>query len=127
MKIDITRLYHTDEGQLDFDFMQDLSAENTTSLYFPQPLRAEGVVESKYGEITVDGYISGDVSAYCDRCGDNFIWGLDFDFTRRVSEEEDDEGLNVSAPGGRLDMPALVVEEVLVALPMKILCGACNS
>ena len=101
-----------------------------------EPLLLE-LVHTKDQKITLTGRVRLTVRFLCDRCLEPVLYPFDFSFEKeadmRQSEDERREALDEQAyiQGFQLDTEQLAVEELLMHMPMKILCredckGICN-
>ena len=100
----------------------------------PVAVHLEGEVRSYDGSFTVSGRCEADGSLACSRCLEPVAWHVDENFSveyrrpgaaqigEEVGLEEDD--LNVAfIEGDELDMVEIAAEQVLLALPMRIVCN----
>ena len=142
VKIDISSL---ESGPLRFDERLVVEPERLASEEVPSPIavRLEGEVRSIGEAVSVLGRCRAEGSLACSRCLEPVPWTVDEEFCveyRRpggvlldpeIGLEEDD--LEVSfLEGDELDLLDLATEQVLLALPMRILCnescaGLCPS
>jgi len=111
-------------GTLDFQEVKVRQAE-------PLAVKAEAELAGK--EIRVRGHISGALEAACDRCLEQIRIPveLDFDLPYRPMEEiareeevevEEDELEVGFFPGDGVNLADVVREQVLLSVPMKIVC-----
>jgi len=142
VKIDVSSL---ELGPLQFDERLVVEPERLADEEIPSPIvvRLEGEVRPLGDGVSVLGRCRAEGSLACSRCLDPVPWTVDEQFCveyRRpgsvapdleIGLEEDD--LEVSfLEGDELDLLDLATEQVLLALPMRILCnegcaGLCPS
>ena len=128
MKILISEI--TDEG-LDLEFEETFSSE-LLSLF--APARVTLRVDKVAAEVLVKGEVKASLELQCSRCLRSFPRdiGVTFDVVYRPMEElKNDEKHEISDEeldtgfyeGDELDLDGLVLEQILLNVPMKPLCG----
>lgn len=132
MKIDISKIEHE---PLSFDEELRVDAERlgADQVAGPISVHLSGEVRS-HGEIySISGRCSADGPLACSRCLEAVTWSVneDFSFEYRLPtsaplEDEaalDEADLDVAfLQGEELDLAELAAEQVLLAMPMRILC-----
>ena len=108
---------------------------HTAEFQQQSPLKVDAIAELLGSEIRVHGRLGTRLKANCDRCltAVEFAVERDFDlFYRPMAEIARDEEIEVPEDesevgfytGEGIDLRDLVVEQVILALPMKIVCQA---
>ena len=132
MKIDISKLEHE---PLSFDQKLQVEAERlgTDEVAGPISVHLSGEVRPR-GEIySISGRCSADGPLACSRCLEPVTWTVEeefsFEYRLPTSAPLDDEAgldeadLDVAfLQGEELDLAELAAEQVLLAMPMRILC-----
>jgi uncharacterized protein len=115
-----------------------------TELKQSGPLRAEGEVEllpHTDGEVRIKGSLQGAMAAECDRCLSEVLFAIDTSidlFYRPASDIEADENEEIEIDDGEaeiafyegkgIELEQLVAEQVLLLLPMQVVCNeACKG
>lgn len=132
MKIDISSL---EQGPLRFDERFTVEPERLDSevVTTPVEVRLEGEVRADGESVTVFGVFRGEGAVACSRCLDAVQWMVDepYSVTYRwpdntPRDEEvglEEEDLDVSfLEGNEIDLLELAAEQILLTLPMRILC-----
>ena len=132
VKIDISCL---EQEPLDFDERFTVVPERLDSdvVAAPVSVRLQGEVRAEGEAVTVLGRIRADGTVACSRCLDDVEWTVDESFAVEYrwpastpTEDEvglDEDDLDVSfLEGNELDLLELAAEQILLALPMRILC-----
>lgn len=132
MKIDISRL---EQESLAFDELLTVGPERLDAEVVTTPVRVhlEGEVRPEGDAVTVFGRFHAEAKLACSRCLEEALWtvdeGFSVDYRRPASAPIDDEiGLDeddldvVFLEGEEIDLLELAAEQVLLTLPMRILC-----
>ncbi len=107
------------EMALDFETITDHSIEHAG------PVSVKGRVYRVEDEILVDAVYSVDVKFSCDRCLKDVTKTIEGRITRDILEEnyqEDDQGDMQILIDHELDLLVIVKEDLLLNMPMQILC-----
>jgi uncharacterized protein len=133
VKIDVSKLEH---GPLQFDERLTVEPERLASEEVSSPVVVHlvGEVRSHGASVSVLGSCRGEGSIACSRCLEPVAWNFDEQFCveyRRadsvVADPEiglEEADLEVSfLEGDQLDLLELAAEQVLLAMPMRILCN----
>lgn len=133
VKVDLSTL---EQGPLRFDERLQVEPERLDNEVVTAPVAVHlvGEVRSYDGSFTVSGRCEADGSLACSRCLESVPWNVAEDFsveyrqpgTAREGEEVglDEDDLNVAfMEGDELDMVEIAAEQVLLSLPMRILCN----
>lgn len=132
MKIDISKL---ENEPLQFDHEVSVEAERlgTDQVAGPIAVRLTGEVRPRGGLYAITGRCTVDGPLACSRCLEPVSWTLeeDFSFEYRIPSSapldaevalEEDELDVAFLRGEELDLEELAAEQVLLAMPMRILC-----
>ena len=132
LKVDLSTL---DQGPLRFDERSQIEPERLDSemVTAPVAVHLEGEVRAIEGTYAVSGRCEADGSLSCSRCLEPVSWHLGESFSveyrhpgatqmgEEVGLEEDD--LDVAfIEGNELNLMEIAAEQVLLALPMRIVC-----
>lgn len=135
MIVELHSLFSGDIDQLPLDITFDMSQVDIGG-YLPlsQPARFIGSVYNRSGVITLEGVVSCEYSAPCDRCSTDCSESVSAEVLYYLSEniadeEKDDYAVVV---GRKLEVDSLVCTDLLLALPTKHLCkedckGLCSN
>ena len=133
MKVDLSTL---EQGPLRFDERLQVEPERLDSevVTAPVAVHLEGELRSFDGAFVASGQCEADGTLACSRCLEPVPWHVDEEFSveyrrpgtfqigEEVGLEEDD--LNIAfIEGDELDMVEIAAEQVLLALPMRIVCN----
>ena len=132
MKIDISKLDHE---PLPFDekFLIEAERLGPDQVAGRVSVRLTGEVRPHEGVLSIAGGCSAEGPLSCSRCLEHVPWSVAEDFTLEYHLPEsapldaeaglDEDDLNVSfLHGQELDLTELAAEQVLLAMPMRILC-----
>ncbi len=126
MIIELESVFNTEGMKVPFDYELSLSAIDVSG-YTPitEPARVQGAVENKAGIVSLTASVGLVYRAPCDRCAKDverkFNYNLEHTLVVALESGENDAFLEV--PNMRLDLDALVEEDVNLALPTKYLCN----
>ena len=133
MRIDLTKC---DKHPIQFDTSVSLVGDDIDPgrVTGAVEVRIRGTAQRRGAAIHVSGAIDGSSQLLCSRCLTMVPWTVseEFEFELRRPESElpeelelDDDDLDVTfTTSDELDVAELAVEQVLLALPMRIVCGA---
>ncbi len=135
MQINVTRVRKTFGAAENYEFKEDAQLLDTDAVKFSQPL-AVAVKATNVGHaILLQGKAHTEVELACSRCLENFSLPVDAGFEEELCHSSDVTAYLADHPeaveeedytllsSDVLDITPLVVEQVLLALPMKPLCG----
>lgn len=95
------------------------------SLEFTAPISLSGRIQNIAGMVSLDYNVRTEILLVCDRCLDEFTKDIDMSFSHilvdnenRLSGEDD-----IYCEDFSLDMTELVVSDLLISFPTKILCS----
>lgn len=136
MLLDLRQIFELPGDVKNFDCSVDLSqVENAGVKLFETPVRVKGRVENRLGVVTVRFTAEFTMHYLCDRClsDEHRESRMSFEHillndTQAASESDD----CIFVQGNSLDLDDLVTNDVLLELPMKLLCredckGLCPS
>ena len=90
---------------------------------FPHPVHVVGEITNQVGIVTLQMTVSTLANFVCDRCLDEFQVDYEEEFehiiVRKLTGQNDDY---IVAENARLDLDELVLNDVALSLPTKILC-----
>ncbi len=132
MKIDISSL---EQGPLQFDERFTVEPERLDSevVTAPVEVQLEGEVRADGEAVTVFGRFRAEGTVACSRCLDDVQWKVDEPYSveyrwpaNTPGDDEiglEEEDLDVSfLEGNEVDLLELAAEQILLTLPMRILC-----
>lgn len=125
MIIELKQVFQIVDESLDIDFSLDLS---NYELYddkpFITPVYVKGVVFNRAGVVTLDYKISFSLKLHCDRCSEVFEREYIFSFEEiLVTSLNTDTDEYVLIKNFKLPLDEVVVSDILVSLPSKLLCS----
>lgn len=125
MIIKLKQVFDIVDERLAIDYCIDLSQYE---LYFDKPfvspVSVKGEVFNRAGVVTLTYTVSFVLKLSCDRCLDNF--SRDFSFTINqilVTSLNTDNDEYILVEDGALDLDELVMSDILLNLPAKLLCS----
>ncbi|MBQ5968619.1 MAG: DUF177 domain-containing protein [Clostridia bacterium] len=125
MVVDLEALMNGAVDSIPLDTAEDLSAEPLGGAAFAAPVRLRGAITNQAGIVTLCADAAVSLGFDCDRCAAPTVTTLHVPMRhtllRALSNDADWEDYIV-VPDLRLDLTALVREDVLLALPTKLLC-----
>lgn len=123
-----------DEGNLEFDFDDDINELENCHISAELEFRAMGEF------IEARGHAEGKITLECDRCLNKFDYDLDFDIDETFAKKSllNEYGQDVELSNGQfvtdldgaeeIDVYDLLYQSVILALPNKKVCGInCNE
>ena len=123
--MDLGRLFDTVGASIPLAFEADLSAVRHGNCQpFPHPVQVRGTAANRADVVTLDYSVQYRLDAQCDRC----LAPVDRDCTQhfehtvveKLYDEENTELL--LCKDGLIDMDELITSDILLELPIKILC-----
>jgi uncharacterized protein len=123
MVLELETVFNTPGESLAFDFLLEMPQD---ALLFAECPRVAGWVKNRAGVVTLEGTAEGLLRTQCDRCAEPLDYRTETPFahtlvTTRASDESDDLVLLESY---HYSPDHLVWEDLVLALPQKILCRA---
>ena len=135
MFIELDGLFNQGVNRVELDYEFDFSDEEIDGVFpFTTPVSLKGEIINTSGIVTVSARIVFTLETVCDRCAEDIE--LDFDIPMEhelvstLNNEETDEYILVEDM--KLDIEQLTLEDIFLALPVKILCdddckGICSK
>ena len=125
MLIELENLFENEGERLLIDQSFDFSGEELNGVRpFVSPVKVKGEVRNRAGIVSLHARAAFVFSAPCDRCAAetrrDMLVPLEHVLVTHLDEE--DTGEFIVVEGIRLDLTALVREDLLLALPAKFLC-----
>lgn len=125
MKIELRPLFAAGSGSIPLDLRLDMSSISIGGCYpLQQPIHFVGGVYNRSGVVTLEGTVSNEYTAPCDRCGEmsteRVTCDLAYVLVESLAGEERDDYLVV--PDAVLDVDEVVRTDALLAQPTKHLC-----
>ena len=125
MIIELESIFNTEGMKVPFEYELSLSSIDVAG-YSPvtEPVRVSGLVENKAGIVNLTASVGLPYGAPCDRCAKDVErqFNYNFEHTLVVALESGENDAFLEVPNMRLDLDALVEEDVNLALPSKYLC-----
>ncbi len=133
MEIDLKKLFESDASER-LDVELDLSGvELGGAKPFCAPVKVEALLRGFAGSVELNIRAGYTVCMPCDRCAEPVTREYTREFSHTlVRESREDTGELITVPGERLDLDALVLEDILMDMPGQFLCkedckGLCPS
>lgn len=126
MQLNLRSVFAVDEARADIHCRFDLSHDEYPAGYFPfrEPVLVSGCVENRMGTVYLVVKISFAYFTFCDRCGsevtERYCVNIENIVKNNAVGDEDEDIIPIK--DYRLDLEAVVVENMLLKLPMKHLC-----
>jgi len=137
MFLECKQLFDIPGEKVTIDYELDLSDYTLFSgKPFRTPIQIKGVAENRAEIVSLNMTCSFQMALVCDRCLEDFERTFSYDFShvlmRDLNSDEDDEYDYIVVEDNTLDLDDLVVSDILLTLPTKILCkedceGLCPS
>lgn len=125
MYIDLKQLFDVIGETVEIDYCIDLSEyELFNTKPFITPVHVKGLASNRSGIITVSYKCVFELMQVCDRCLTEFKRSYDFSFEHTLvisANSDSDEYISVGNET-QLDLDELVITDVMLNLPTKILC-----
>ena len=127
MLLDLTELFTEKIENKPFDYNIDLSGTRINGVYpFVSPVSVKGEVKGLEGSALLNASVSFDFSIPCDRCARQTDRHYNFKFSHVLVpslENKDNNDDLIEVESGKLDLDALMKEDILLELPSKFLCS----
>ncbi len=126
MIIELEPVFNNDGSRFDFDCSVDLTAlEINAGFPFDTPVKVSGCVRNSSGVVTLEATARAVYHSLCDRCAEEISVPMEIpvehDLVASLSNE--DNGDFIVVGNMRLDLDALVTEDVILFVPNKLLCS----
>lgn len=135
MVINLENVFNNGVERISTDFDFDFSSVEFDGVYpFTTPVRLRGAVINETDIVYIRALASFRFDAVCDRCACEFskdmTVGIEHILVSELNDEDNDDF--ILAEGMQLDVEQLVLEDILLSLPMRILCkeeckGMCSG
>jgi uncharacterized protein len=126
MIIELESIFNTEGMKYPFDYELSLAGIESYG-YSPikEPVKVKGFIENKAGIVNLTANAQLVYEAPCDRCAKDVEreFNYSFEHTLVVALESGENDAFLEVPNMRLDLDALVEEDVNLALPTKYLCN----
>ena len=126
MILELKKIMLSDGEVLPFTYEMSFSSTTVNGFHpFVSPVAVTGTVQSHAGSAKLDARVSFDFEIPCDRCTTEFRTHYDLSFSHTVvsSLTDGDSDLYIVAEEYRLDLDALLREDILLELPTRFLCS----
>lgn len=135
MFINLENVFNNGVSSIELDYVFDFSDREFDGVYpFTTPVKVQGIVKNETDIVYIKASAQFVLSATCDRCADDFSREMnvpvDHILVSELNDEDNDEFIMVE--GMRLDLEQLVMEDIYLSLPMRLLCkedckGICSK
>ena len=124
-EINLETLFNNEGMEMPISMDLDLS---NVDFYGEHPLsshcKVAGKIRNSTGIVSMDANVQVDYSGICDRCAcevnKHFTIPMEHTFVTELNDESNDEFILI--PSMRFDLEGLATEDVLLNLPVKVLC-----
>lgn len=108
---------------IDFAYHKENLVYNNETIEFLRPIQIKGNVTVKHGVADVKLSVNTKVLYTCSRCLEKFEDTLDLMVDEKISKnEQEDENILTLEGGEVLDIRDVVINNIYLALPRKVLC-----
>ncbi len=126
MLLELRQLFDNESEHIKLNCDVDLSAvELWGRTPFSSPVHVTGEIANRAGVVVLDYTATFTIEADCDRCLEHFIRAQQEKYShvlvRALSGEDRDDFVVV--PDARLELSDLVASDVILTLPVKLLCS----
>lgn len=125
MILELKKILLSDHETVPFSYEMLLNDVTINGVHpFVSPVTVTGTVQNHAGAAKLSARVSFDFLIPCDRCMAEFRTNYDFSFSHNVvsSLTDEDTDLYIVAENDRLDLDALLREDILLELPTRFLC-----
>jgi uncharacterized protein len=125
MSIDLKQLFEIEGEAVDLDYGLDLSQyELFGTQPFFTPIEVKGKIENKAGVVSLEMDVDFQIRVCCDRCLEEFERAYHYTFSHiLVNKLNTDNDEYIVAEQFQLDLDELVLSDILLNLPSKLLCS----
>ena len=140
MEIDLRKLFQGEDGfdrnsngVIERQYELDLSGvELGGAKPFCAPVKVRARLRGFAGSVELNAVVEYTMSMPCDRCAELVTREYTREFSLLVRESREDTGEFITVPDERLDLDALVLEDLIMDMPGQYLCredckGLCPS
>lgn len=118
-QINIVPIWEAEIGFADY-FSLSGKISDEQEIKFLEPVQVELNIEKIDEGIMASGHLATKVELVCDRCAKVFAQKIEIDFERIFSEQPEGEEEKIQ---NVLDFLPIIREEIILSLPIKILCN----
>lgn len=125
MLIELNNVFNNDGEQLPLNHQMSLiDYDINGSCPFQSPVSIVGEVINKVGIVTLQATASFTFFGVCDRCADEFQkeFSIEIEHSLVSHLDNEDNGDFIVVPNSRLDLDELILTDILLELPTKLLC-----
>lgn len=125
MLLQLKEVFLNDGHKLQFDYsllMQEVELNGDFPFKSPVQLNVTAVNRAGLVDLIVKANL--EITTHCDRCFDDLIKQLEFTFNHRlaVNLNDDENDDYIETPDYQLDIDDLVISDILLEMPSKVLC-----
>ncbi len=135
MFINLENVFNNGVSEIVIDYDFDFSDREYNGMYpFTTPVKVHGVIKNETDIVYIKATAEFKLEAVCDRCASDFsrVMNIPIDhiLVHELNDETNDEFILVE--GMSLDLEQLVMEDIYLSLPMRMLCkedckGMCSK
>ncbi len=124
MLLDLRQIFEISGERTEFDYtIPDEILKEYKTLDFIRPVKVAGTVFNRTGVVYLNLTASYGLRHVCDRCLCGFEREYSFDVSGIVVVSNDNDADEyIEAPGKKLDLDELVLSDLLLHFPSKVLC-----
>lgn len=119
-KINLAQVYNAEVGFKD-KFQVTGYFKSNEDIIFLEPVSIDAVITKLDDGLLAEGRIKSIIELICHRCAKNFKKKIDINFSGYLSENPEDE--YVINDDLEFDFEQIVRDEILLSLPIKIVCS----
>lgn len=124
MKVDVSRILRSKNSSMEIDGKVDIPSiiYNGEEITINGPVPVSGVILNTGENILVEGKFKADLTLKCSRCLESFQYSMESDFDEELSNKDESNGY-VKFEGEIIDLAEVVERNILLSMPMKVLCS----
>lgn len=125
MLIELNNVFNNDGEQVSFNYQMSLVDCDVNGRFpFKSPVSVVGKVSNNVGIVTLHATASFTFDGVCDRCANEFQkeFAILVEHSLVSHLENEDNGDHIVVPDLKLNLDELVLTDILLELPTKILC-----
>ncbi len=129
MHVDVDKLKNIENYAEKIDITGNIcpSKYGYDQLKILMPVRLIGKIENNHKIISIEGQVYVEISAVCDRCGQDFSLSMALDFAESYSNRaeaivQDEEDRLHPFEGNIIDLAGEILHQIYLEMPMKLLC-----
>lgn len=120
MKVDLSSIRETGGAAVQFQGVQELASEPQLGLNYTGPLEITGSITNTGNGFLVTANLKYSYNGNCSRCLDSVQGTQEVTLAEEFEPENNDSLLTIK--GDKLDLTDYLAEQVLLNLPMKLIC-----